>query len=100
MQDYLSAIVCDPVKSKFCKQRVLCQSLAGNAVPLLTITSPIKSPGESDMRRAVMLTSRVHPGETNGSWMMKGLLDFLTGDSADAKVWYGDVNAFSESLEM
>jgi hypothetical protein len=34
----------------------------------------------------VVVTSRVHPGETNGSWMMKGLLDFLTGDTDDAKV--------------
>lgn len=29
---------------------------------------------------------RVHPGESNASWMMKGTLDFLTGSSLDAKI--------------
>lgn len=27
---------------------------------------------------------RVHPGETNASWMMKGVLDFLTSDRPKA----------------
>ena len=34
----------------------------------------------------MVVTARVHPGETNSSWMMKGLVDYLTGNSADAKV--------------
>ena len=33
-----------------------------------------------------MLTARVHPGESNSSWMMKGFLDYLCSNSADAKV--------------
>jgi murein tripeptide amidase MpaA len=37
-------------------------------------------------KRAVVLTARVHPGETNSSWMMKGLLDYLTSDTLDAKL--------------
>ena len=30
----------------------------------------------------VVLSARVHPGETNASWMMKGCIDYLTGISS------------------
>ena len=33
----------------------------------------------------VVLTGRVHPGETNSSWIMEGILNFLTGDSPEAE---------------
>ncbi|XP_031237336.1 cytosolic carboxypeptidase 3 isoform X2 [Mastomys coucha] len=84
LQEYLSGINSDPVRSKFCKIRVLCHTLARNMVYVLTITTPLKS--SESKRKAVILTARVHPGETNSSWIMKGFLDYILGDSSDARL--------------
>ena len=43
------------------------------------------SPAEAvNARPVVALSARVHPGESNASWMMQGIIDFLTGRSAEA----------------
>ncbi|CAH1259091.1 AGBL2 [Branchiostoma lanceolatum] len=86
LQDYLLKMANDPVRSKYCRQRVLCRTLAGNLVYVLTITNPSKNPEDAKVKKAVVLSARVHPGETNASWMMKGFLDYLSGNSADAKL--------------
>nr|XP_012419928.1 PREDICTED: cytosolic carboxypeptidase 3 [Odobenus rosmarus divergens] len=85
LQEYLSTINHDSVRSKFCKIRVLCHTIARNMVYVLTITTPLKST-DSRKRKAVILTARVHPGETNSSWIMKGFLDYILGDSSDAQL--------------
>ena len=36
------------------------------------------------LKPALFFSARVHPGETPASWMMEGMLDFLTGDSIQA----------------
>ncbi|XP_032724708.1 cytosolic carboxypeptidase 3 isoform X2 [Lontra canadensis] len=85
LQEYLSAINHDSIRSKFCKIRVLCHTMARNMVYVLTITTPLKNT-DSRKRKAVILTARVHPGETNSSWIMKGFLDYILGDSSDAQL--------------
>lgn len=45
-QDYLLEVSNDPIKSKICKQRVLCRTVAGNLVYVLTITSPSQHPND------------------------------------------------------
>ncbi|NXY84212.1 CBPC3 carboxypeptidase, partial [Alcedo cyanopectus] len=85
LQEYLVGISKDPVKSTFCKIDALCHSLAGNVVPILTITNPLRSRRGAE-RKAVILTARVHPGETNSSWIMKGFLDYILGNSQKARL--------------
>jgi hypothetical protein len=87
-KDYIKEIQEDPVRSKFCRVKILCRTLAENLVHLITITNP-GTDEENSNKKGVVLTARVHPGETNSSWMMKGFLDFLMGNSPDAKVNHG-----------
>ncbi|KAG8431546.1 hypothetical protein GDO86_018315, partial [Hymenochirus boettgeri] len=86
LQRDLKSALSDPACSSYCKLRALCRSLAGNPVYLLTITSPSTNLTVSAKKKAVLVTARVHPGETNGSWMMKGFLDFILSDSPDAQL--------------
>ncbi|XP_062404140.1 cytosolic carboxypeptidase 2 [Sardina pilchardus] len=84
LQRYLCSVMRQPSKAAYCKLRVLCRSLAGNPVYVLTITAPGSSSDERNVKQAVVVTARVHPGETNSSWIMQGFLDFLLSDSPDA----------------
>jgi cytosolic carboxypeptidase protein 2/3 len=38
------------------------------------------------VRKGVFLSARIHPGESNSSFMMKGVIDFLTSDVPEARV--------------
>ncbi|XP_075857986.1 cytosolic carboxypeptidase 2 isoform X2 [Microcebus murinus] len=86
LQCYLLSVANNPMQSRFCKLRTLCRSLAGNTVYLLTITNPSQTPQEAAAKKAVVLSARVHPGESNGSWVMKGFLDFILSNSPDAQL--------------
>jgi len=54
----------------------------------LTITSKDKDPkSQSSLeKKGVLISARVHPGESNASWMMKGLVDFLVSNTPEARV--------------
>ncbi|KAI1895936.1 hypothetical protein AGOR_G00111900 [Albula goreensis] len=86
LRRYLSWVTSDPATAAYCRLRVLCHSLAGNAVYVLTVTSPSAGRKAGRAKRAVVVTARVHPGETNSSWVMQGFLEFLLGDSPDARL--------------
>ncbi|KAI5936413.1 Cytosolic carboxypeptidase 2 [Manis javanica] len=85
-QCYLLSVANDPIQSQFCKLRTLCRGLAGNTVYLVTITNPSRTPQEAAAKKAVVLSARVHPGESNGSRIMKGFLDFILSKSPDAQL--------------
>jgi len=77
LRNDLASIEMDPSRSGFIKRKVLCKSLSGEDCDVLTITSADNLENFSK-RKGVVLTSRVHPGETVASWMMRGALLFLT----------------------
>ena len=55
----------------------LCKTLSGLDCPLLTVTN-FSSGAKIDKRPFVVVSARVHPGESNASWMMRGFLRFIT----------------------
>ncbi|CAH8850601.1 unnamed protein product [Trichobilharzia szidati] len=105
LQEYLNELAMNSKIRRICQQTTLCYTLANNPVPLLTITEPcnnneqytgnktestVQSQSTDDQsvnkKRCVVITARVHPGETQGSWMMKGLIEFLISEDPDAKI--------------
>lgn len=79
MKDYINNLVVQESKDKI-RKTVLCQTNAGNDVEVLIVTNFQSSPVDLSVRKAVVLTARVHPGETQASWMLQGVLDFLVSD--------------------
>ncbi len=63
----------------------LCQTLAGNDIDMLIITNFTSRPEAIAERPAVILTGRVHPGESNSSFIMEGVLDYLLSAEEGAK---------------
>lgn len=84
LQNYLTSLSQDESRSQYVRQRVLCRTLAGNVCDLLTVTKFGVSQDEMAARKGVVITGRVHPGETQASYMMRGFIDFITGPSEDA----------------
>ncbi|CAF3345315.1 unnamed protein product [Rotaria sp. Silwood1] len=76
--DYLSSIRSQEVF----RRDILCESQAGNSCFIVTVTDesvPISQ------KKFVFITARIHPGETNSSYMMRGVLEFITSDDKVAQ---------------
>ena len=86
LKRYLHTISAAGATDSFMRTEVLCKTLSGNSCPLLTITNFETEPSRIQLRRGIVITARVHPGETNASWMMKGVIDYLCSDTLDAKI--------------
>ena len=97
--NYLTRLESDANTRKICRRRLLCRTIANNRCDVLTITAP-RTEAEVDAdekdqnggismatakKPCIVLSARVHPGESNASWMMKGCIDYLTGNSEGAQ---------------
>ena len=112
-QTHIDALKQKDSKGIYMKVASLGQTLNRHEIPFITITAPETDMEEEDEhwdnssfddddetgeslsaipniplcdRRVVVLSSRVHPGETNASWIMHGLLDYLTSQTREAKM--------------
>lgn len=68
---------------KYVSRNTLCRTLAGNKCEYLTISNRTCLEKEKK-KQAVVITGRIHPGESNSSWKVKGLIDFLISDDPTA----------------
>ncbi|CAF4049927.1 unnamed protein product [Adineta steineri] len=76
--EYLSKIR----PSEIFRRDILCESQAGNSCFIITVTDeavPINK------KKFVFISARIHPGETNSSFMMRGLLEYITSNDKTAQ---------------
>jgi len=73
------------------QKNVLCRTISGYECEILTITSP-NFPTKTNtiipnkkLKKGVIFTARVHPGETVSSWMLQGVIEFLLSDDLIAQ---------------
>jgi murein tripeptide amidase MpaA len=62
----------------------LCKSIAGNTLDLIIITNFNSVELDIAQREAIVITGRVHPGESNSSFIAEGIMDFLVGETETA----------------
>lgn len=86
----------NPGVKNILNETVLCKTLSGIDLPLLTVTSRVNSddlhkiesrglPQVASFKRIIVVMARVHPGESNSSFVMEGFLRFILGDSDEAR---------------
>ena len=63
---------------KFVTQEKLCNTISGLEVPMLTITDS----SNPSQKKNVIISARVHPGETVSSFIMEGFLKFIVSEEA------------------
>ena len=92
-------------RTDYYQETILCKSLSGLDIPMVTITSRLTSDtneynlvkmSEFDdieskvsipmykRKKYIIITTRVHPGETNSSYIIQGLIKYLNGNSLQA----------------
>lgn len=84
LKDFLKKTWSDK-KTDRVRKTELCRSLGGNSLDYVIITNFESPDSEIALREAVIITGRVHPGETVSSFIVEGILQFLVSDHETAK---------------
>jgi len=80
----ISKIILNTTVHPLVKRSSLCKTLGGHECVLLEVTEPTNSKEQYLARRGVVITARCHPGETPPSFILRGILDFLTSSNPAA----------------
>jgi len=72
LQKWLHSI--DMLNLSFFRKNLLCRTIKQRRLDLLTITNPENSHHD---KGAIVVSSRIHPGETPASYLCHGLVEFL-----------------------
>ncbi|CAK9117122.1 unnamed protein product [Durusdinium trenchii] len=79
----LNHLVRDPATRSFCQLKRLAATVGQARCDMLTITN---SCIDRKTKKVVIVSARVHPGESNASWLVHGLIGFLLSSTAEAQV--------------
>jgi murein tripeptide amidase MpaA len=82
--EFLEKICAVENKDKI-RKTIMCKTLAGNDCEMVIITNFASRPEDIAVRKAIVLTSRIHPGETNSSFIIEGVLEYLVSEDDTAK---------------
>ncbi|RUS91741.1 hypothetical protein EGW08_000449, partial [Elysia chlorotica] len=92
LKEDLEVLMNSEERAQVTRRTVLCETRAGNSCFLLTVTNF----NSKEEKKGIVISGRVHPGESQASWMMKGLLEFITGPDPEAQVaLYCDLHGHS-----
>ena len=86
LQNRLLKLQFDHERKTVFRRHILCKTLSGNNCDILTITEPSDDWQCMQKRLGVVITARVHPGESSASWICDGIIKFLTGTRHEARI--------------
>lgn len=80
---FLTSIQDNPAKKQWFRRKRLCHTIGNVECDFIGITNwaiPRKE------KKVIVVIARVHPGESNSSWIVHGLINFLLGNNPEAQV--------------
>ncbi|GFO12547.1 cytosolic carboxypeptidase 2-like [Plakobranchus ocellatus] len=81
LKEDLDVLMNSEERAQVTRRQVLCETRAGNSCFVITVTNFACK----EEKKGIVISGRVHPGESQASWVMKGLLEFLTGPDPEAQ---------------
>ncbi|CAI2382700.1 unnamed protein product [Moneuplotes crassus] len=81
---FLHDVCTEKMRGKI-RKTFLSRTLAGNEFEGVIITNFTSAPEDIAERQCIIITGRVHPGESNSSFIVEGMIKFLVTDDHVAK---------------